>query len=66
MSVLDSPISSSLSEAPLGEVNLVKDETIEYREGDWENDPQNARNWTSAQKWTAVAIVRLRVLASYL
>jgi hypothetical protein len=27
------------------------------KEDDWENDPDNARNWSSAKKWTATAIV---------
>ena len=27
-------------------------------EDDWENDPENARNWSTRKKWTAVCIVR--------
>ena len=26
-------------------------------EDDWENDPENARNWSFGRKWTAIAIV---------
>lgn len=57
-------IVSALGGSPLAE---FKDEqgTIEYREDDWENDPQNARTWTLPLKWTTVSIVRLCSLASY-
>lgn len=34
-----------------------REEAFENLEDDWENDPENARNWTSRRKWTAVAIV---------
>lgn len=34
------------------------EEAIENREEDWENDPENARNWSLMKKWTAVSIVR--------
>ena len=30
-------------------------------EDDWENDPENARNWSTRKKWTAVCIVRRRL-----
>ncbi|KDR80330.1 hypothetical protein GALMADRAFT_62622 [Galerina marginata CBS 339.88] len=43
-----------------GESALPEDkieESLENLEDDWENDPDNARNWTSRQKWTAVCIV---------
>jgi len=65
MSIPESPVPSSLSVSPLGDVKNEQG-TIEYWEVDWENDPQNARNWTFAQKWTAVSIVRFRVLALYI
>lgn len=32
-------------------------EAIENIEDDWECDPENARNWPSSRKWTAVSIV---------
>ncbi|KAJ2914534.1 hypothetical protein MD484_g5878, partial [Candolleomyces efflorescens] len=32
-------------------------EAIENIEDDWECDPENARNWPSSKKWTAVSIV---------
>lgn len=44
-----------------GESALPEDkeaEAIENLEEDWECDPENARNWPAAKKWTAVAIVR--------
>ncbi|TFK38130.1 multidrug resistance protein 4 [Crucibulum laeve] len=34
-----------------------KEEAIENLEDDWENDPENARNWSSGKKWLAVCIV---------
>ena len=30
-------------------------------EDDWQNDPENARNWSTRKKWTAVCIVRRRL-----
>ena len=30
-------------------------------EDDWENDPENARNWSTRKKWTAACIVRRRL-----
>lgn len=35
-----------------------KEEALENKEDDWENDPDNARNWPAVQRWTAMAIVR--------
>lgn len=35
--------------------NKFEEETLE---DDWGNDPENARNWPSHKKWTAVCIVR--------
>ncbi|KAF5311123.1 hypothetical protein D9619_008078 [Psilocybe cf. subviscida] len=32
-------------------------EAYESAEEDWENDPENARNWSPKKKWTAVCIV---------
>jgi len=64
MSVQEQSVSLNLSETPLSDVKTERG-TIEFREDDWENDPQNARNWTWVQKWTAVSIVRFRFLASY-
>ena len=45
-----------------GESALPEDkveEALENLEDDWEDDPDNARNWSSKKKWTAVGIVRL-------
>ena len=64
MSVQDSSISSHLGGSPHGEAKKEQ-QIIQYGEDDWENDPQNPRNWTSVQKWTAVGVVRFRFLASY-
>jgi len=41
-----------------GESEALKDKFEESLEDDWENDPENARNWSSRKKWTAVCIVR--------
>ena len=66
MSVQESSVSSHLpvSQTPSGEVKNEQ-EAIKYGEDDWEDDPQNARNWTMLQKWTAVAIASLLFLDSY-
>ncbi|PPQ86651.1 hypothetical protein CVT25_006835 [Psilocybe cyanescens] len=43
-----------------GESALPEDkrgEALENVEDDWENDPANARNWSSRKKWTAVMIL---------
>ncbi|KAK7060842.1 hypothetical protein VNI00_000575 [Paramarasmius palmivorus] len=34
-----------------------KEEALENVEDDWENDPENARNWPRRKKWVAVSIV---------
>jgi len=34
------------------------EEKIEILEDDWENDPENARNWPNGRRWTAMCIVR--------
>ena len=42
------------------EVDVPKDKMEEASgnmEVDWENDPDNARNWSFGKKWTAIAIV---------
>lgn len=41
------------------------EEAIENTEEDWENDPENARNWSLTKKWTAVFIVRAVVRQFY-
>ncbi|KAF8155763.1 multidrug resistance protein 4 [Crassisporium funariophilum] len=43
-----------------GESALPEDkseEALENLEDDWENDPENARNWSVGKKWTAVVVV---------
>ena len=62
MPIPDSPVPFSVSETPLDEVGGEQG-VVGFQEDDWENDPQNARNWTSAQKWAAVSIVRPRFLS---
>ncbi|KAG6873670.1 hypothetical protein C0995_012604 [Termitomyces sp. Mi166 len=50
-----------------GESALPEDkieEALENGENDWENDPENARNWTQGKKWTAVSIVSLYTFIS--
>ena len=45
------------------EVDLPKNEIEEALgnlEVEWENDPDNARNWSFGRKWTAIAIVSTR------
>jgi hypothetical protein len=32
------------------------DDSSSVDEEDWDNDPENPRNWSSGKKWTAVAI----------
>lgn len=42
------------------EVVVPKDkieEALGNLEVDWENDPDNARNWSFRRKWTVIAIV---------
>jgi len=41
--------------------NKVEEE-FENLESDWENDPENARNWSTKKKWTTVCIVRSEFL----
>ena len=37
---------------------IAKDRvSLENLDDDWENDPENARNWSSARKWKATASV---------
>ncbi|KIM47070.1 hypothetical protein M413DRAFT_268955 [Hebeloma cylindrosporum] len=52
------PVNSGSPQISLGngepEVLEEKQETLE---NDWENDPENARNWSPRRKWTAVCIV---------
>lgn len=64
MSAQEHSFPLNLSETPPGDVKNEQG-TVEYREDDWQNDSQNARNWPVAQKWTAVAIVHFRFLALY-
>jgi len=40
------------------------EEALENVEDDWENDPDNARNWSFGRKWTAVSIVSLYTFIS--
>lgn len=50
-----------------GESALPEDkvqEALENEADDWENDPENARNWSWGSKWTAVSIVRHTLLSS--
>ncbi|KAH6917888.1 multidrug resistance protein 4 [Coprinopsis sp. MPI-PUGE-AT-0042] len=39
-------------------------EALEDLDGDWENDPANARNWPAGKKWLAVSIISLYTFAS--
>lgn len=65
-----SPVTPELPskfQAGHGESALPDDkieEAIENREEDWENDPENARNWSTAKKWTAVSIVSFYTFVS--
>ncbi|KAF8155816.1 multidrug resistance protein 4 [Crassisporium funariophilum] len=48
-----------------GESALPEDkieEAIENLEDDWENDPENARNWPLSQRWVAMCIVSFYTL----
>jgi hypothetical protein len=36
---------------------LEKGDTFQDSEDEWATDPDNARNWSIAKKWTAVSIV---------
>ena len=47
-----------------GESALPEDkegEAIEKVEDDWQDDPENARNWPARKKWTTVAIVSVEI-----
>jgi hypothetical protein len=49
-----------------GESTLFESEdgvqkAVDNPEGDWENDPENARNWSTGKKLTALCIVRRRL-----
>ncbi|CAA7264391.1 unnamed protein product [Cyclocybe aegerita] len=39
-----------------------KEEALENLEDDWENDPENARNWSTTKRWTAMLIVSFYTL----
>ncbi|KAG0709504.1 multidrug resistance protein 4 [Suillus ampliporus] len=40
------------------------DDIIQDKEYDWEHDPVNPRNWSTARKWTAVSIASLYTFVS--
>ncbi|GLB42015.1 putative multidrug resistance protein 4 [Lyophyllum shimeji] len=40
------------------------EQAVENVEDDWENDPENARNWSFGKKWTAVSVVSLYTFCS--
>ncbi|KAF9051613.1 multidrug resistance protein 4 [Panaeolus papilionaceus] len=40
------------------------EEAIENIEEDWENDPENPRNWIPSRKWTAVGVVSFYTFCS--
>lgn len=49
---------------PESEVDVPKDcnkieEALRNLEVEWENDPDNARNWSFGRKWTAIAFVSI-------
>ena len=37
------------------------EKAVDNLEDDWENDPENPRNWSTRKKWTAACIVRRRL-----
>ncbi|KAF8170790.1 multidrug resistance protein 4 [Pholiota molesta] len=39
-----------------------KEEAIEDAEDDWENDPENARNWPALRKWISMLVVSFYTL----
>ncbi|PPQ99251.1 hypothetical protein CVT24_009296 [Panaeolus cyanescens] len=50
-----------------GESALPEDkveEAIENLEDDWENDPENPRNWVASRKWKAVCVVSFYTFCS--
>lgn len=58
--------SSTTHVAEIEEVDIPKDkieEALGNLEVDWENDPDNARNWSFRKKWTTIAIVSTISLA---
>lgn len=63
-------VASEGKENPLsghGESALPEDkvkEVLENEADDWDNDPENARNWQWGKKWTAVSIVNHTLLPS--
>lgn len=34
-----------------------QEKDYKFEEEDWENDPENARNWSNRKKWTTVFVV---------
>ena len=51
--------SSTTHVAESEEVDVPRDkieEALGNLEVDWDNDPDNARNWSFGRKWTAIAI----------
>ncbi|KAF8068729.1 major facilitator superfamily domain-containing protein [Lyophyllum atratum] len=56
------PMSPGHGESALPEDKV--EEAVENVEDDWENDPENARNWSFGKKWTAVSIVSLYTFVS--
>ena len=56
------PLSLTSSITHVTECDVPKDkieEALGNLEVDWENDPDNARNWSFGRKWTAIAIVSI-------
>ena len=49
----------SINDIPEGDGESALPITDKPKEAvdDWENDPDNARNWSFGKKWTAVGIV---------
>ena len=50
------------SESTLPNLEDEIEKAVANQEDDWENDPENARNWSTRKKWTAACIVRRRLL----
>ena len=44
-------------EVNVPKVKIELEEALGNLEIDWENDPDNARNWSFRRKWTTIAIV---------
>lgn len=36
-----------------------KEEALENLEDDWQNDPENARNWPDSRRWLTISVVCL-------